>query len=269
MAIPEPTADGVRVAAAHALTVNALRWSAPWHWLAAGARDVQRAWGVALFYGLCFWGMAQLLLWVFQSVPHYTMSMVSGCLLIGPFLAMGLYDTSRRLAHGHAPDLGQSITCWDRHLSSMGMLVFVLVVLELLWGRASLVVFAVFFHTGMPSTTGVLQAILHPDNWQFLLAYALVGGIFAGVVFGGTVVALPLILDRGTDALTAVITSFRVVAHQPAVLLLWAALIVALLAAAMVSPWQLPLVLVGPWLGCATWHAYCASVVHGGIDCNN
>ena len=33
------------------------------------------------------------------------------------------------------------------------MLVLVLIVLELLWGRASLVVFAVFFNTGMPSTT--------------------------------------------------------------------------------------------------------------------
>jgi hypothetical protein len=57
------------------------------------------------------------------------------------------------------PDLGSSITCWDSHIRSMGMLVLVLIVLELLWGRASLVVFAVFFNTGMPSTTGVLNAV--------------------------------------------------------------------------------------------------------------
>jgi hypothetical protein len=53
----------------------------------------------------------------------------------------------------------------------MGMLVLVLIVLELLWGRASLVVFAVFFNTGMPSTTGVLNAVFNPENWEFVAVY--------------------------------------------------------------------------------------------------
>lgn len=253
-ALAAPLADGAPI------RLRPIAAWAPFGWLRAGWRDVQRAWGVALFYGLSFWAMAQVLAWVFKASPEYTMSIASGCLLVGPFLAMGLYDTSRRLERGQSPDLGQSITCWDKQLGSMGMLVFVLIVLELLWGRASLVVFAVFFNTGMPSTTGVLQAVFSLQNWEFLLAYTVVGGIFAAVVFGSTVVALPLMLDRGTDALTAAITSFKVVTSQPGVLLLWAVLITALVAAALVVPWQLPLVVVGPWLGCATWHAYRASV---------
>ena len=112
----------------------------------------------------CFWGMAFLLGWLFPARPEYVMSMASGCLLLGPFLAMGLYDTSRRREAGLGPELGQSITCWDKHLGSMGMLVLVLIVLELLWGRASLVVFAVFFNTGMPSTTGVVQGDFQLQN---------------------------------------------------------------------------------------------------------
>lgn len=253
-ALTPPSADGAPI---HLRPVAVV---APLQWLRAGWKDMQRAWSVALFYGLCFWGMALVLAWVFKASPEYTMSMASGCLLVGPFLAMGLYDTSRRLELNMSPDLGQSLTCWDKQLGSMGMLVFVLIVLELLWGRASLVVFAVFFNTGMPSTTGVLQAVFNPENWQFLLAYTVVGGIFAGVVFGSTVVALPLMLDRGTDALTAAITSFRVVFSQPGVLLLWAVLIASLVAAALATPWQWPLIVIGPWLGCATWHAYRACV---------
>ena len=68
-------------------------------------------------------------------------------------------------------------------MRSMGMLILVLMVLELLWGRASLVVFAVFFNTGMPSTTGVVQAIFNPENWEFVIAYTVVGGAFAAIVF--------------------------------------------------------------------------------------
>ncbi|MDH1902248.1 DUF2189 domain-containing protein, partial [Comamonas aquatica] len=156
--------------------------------------------------------------------------------------------------------LGQSITCWDKQLASMGMLVLVLIVLELLWGRASLVVFAVFFNTGMPSTTGVVQALFSVDNWEFIAVYSAVGGVFAALVFGSTVVSLPMMLDRGTDAMTAAITSLRVVTTQTGVLVLWGLLIVLLVAAALLVPWQWPLVAVGPWLGCASWHAYRACV---------
>lgn len=253
-------ADAAARPVAQPVQLQPLRWGDPWRWLAQGARDVRRAWGVALFYGLCFWGMALCLAWVFRASPEYVMSMASGCLLLGPFLAMGLYDTSRRLEQGLAPDLGQSITCWDKQLASMGMLVLVLIVLELLWGRASLVVFAVFFNTGMPSTTGVVQALFSVDNWEFIAVYSAVGGVFAALVFGSTVVSLPMMLDRGTDAMTAAITSLRVVTTQTGVLVLWGLLIVLLVAAALLVPWQWPLVVVGPWLGCASWHAYRACV---------
>lgn len=241
------------------VTHNPLRWPDPLRWLVLGARDMMAAPGVALFYGTWFWGMALLLGWVFQARPEYTMSFASGCLLVGPFLAMGLYDTSRRREQGLAPDLGESLTCWDRHLGSMGMLVLVLVVLELLWGRASLVVFAVFFNTGMPSTTGVVQAVFNPGNLQFVAVYLLVGSVFAALVFSSMVVSIPMILDRDTDALTAGIASMRVVVENPGVMLLWGLLITALVALSLFA-WGAGLLVVGPVLGHASWHAYRAAV---------
>lgn len=260
---PPIAAQGADVPAA-AISIRSVGLAAPFRWLQRGARDVRRAWGIALFYGTCFWLMALLLAWVFRSHPQYTMSLASGCVLIGPFLAMGLYDTSRRLEAGLAPDLGQSMTCWDKQLPSMGMLVLVLIVLELLWGRASLVVFAVFFHTGMPSTAGVLQAVFSPENWAFVTVYAAVGGVFACIAYASTVVSLPMMLDRGTDALTACITSFRVVTSQPAAMSLWGLMIAVLVVAALLVPWLLGLLVVGPWLGCASWHAYRDCVEGGG-----
>ena len=243
------------------IVVRPLRWGDPLRWLRAGARDLVAAPGIAAFYGLSFWGMALVLGWVFRTKPEYVMSLVSGCLLIGPFMAMGLYDTSRRREAGLAPSLGDSLTCWDSHMGSMGMLVLVLIVLELLWGRASLVVFAVFFNTGMPSTTGVLQAVFNPQNWEFVAVYTVVGGVFAALVFSTTVVSIPMILDRDTDALTAGITSMRVVFDNTGVMLLWGMLLTLLVVASLLLAWSVLLVVVGPLLGHASWHAYRAAIV--------
>jgi uncharacterized membrane protein len=239
----------------------------PFRWLAAGWRDLVAHLGIGLFYGLCFWVMAITLAAVFRAKPEYTLSMASGCLLVGPFLAMGLYEVSRRREQGVRPELSSSLSCWDSHIRSMGMLVLVLIVLELLWGRASLVVFAVFFNTGMPSTTGVINAVFNPDNWEFVVVYLAVGGAFAALVFSTAVVSIPMILDRDTDAITAAITSIRVVLANPGVMLLWGALITTLITVALL-PWGLGLILLGPLLGHASWHAYRGAVRWQGLPLN-
>ncbi len=241
-------------------TILPLTVKDPFLWLVRGAGDLIAHPGIGLFYGAAFTAMALLLEAVFRSSPEYTMTIASGCLLVGPFLAMGLYEVSRRREAGMQPTLGVSIVCWDRHLSSMAMLVLVLIVLELLWGRASLVVFAVFFNTGMPSTTGVVQAIFNPQNFDFVFAYAVVGGGFAALVFALTVVSIPMILDRDTDAISAAITSLEVCLKSTGVMVLWGAMLTALVGGAMLSPWHAGLLIVGPWLGHATWHAYRSAV---------
>jgi uncharacterized membrane protein len=252
--------DPLQPAAAPPGPVRALRplgCADPLRWLARGWRDLAAAPGIALFYGLCFWLMALLLAAVFRNAPQYTVSFVSGCFLVGPFLAMGLYDVSRRREEGLPPSLGDSLTCWDGHLGSMGMLVLVLLLLELLWGRASLVVFAVFFDTaGLPTTATVLQAVFDPRNWEFIAVYTVVFGVFATLVFATCVVSIPMILDRDTDAITAGLASIQVVALRTAPLLVWSALIVVLVLAALLAPWSVGLLVVGPWLGHASWHAY-------------
>lgn len=237
-----------------------LALSAPWRWLLRGFEDLRASPGIALFYGTAFWFMAQVLAMVFRRSPEYTLSMVSGCLLVGPFLAMGLYEVSRRREQGLQPELAASLTCWDGHIKSMSMLVLVLMVLELLWGRASLVVFAVFFNTGMPSTTGVIEAIFNPENIDFVAVYLFVGGIFATLVYAISAVSIPMILDRDTDAISAGITSVRVFFGELAVMLLWGLVLSVLVVLSFMSPWMLGLVVVGPWLGHASWHAYRGTV---------
>jgi uncharacterized membrane protein len=242
------------------IEIQPLQFSDPLRWLAMGLRDMLSQPLISLFYGLCFWAMAWGVLRVFNTNPEYTLSAVSGCLLVGPFLALGLYDVSMHMARGEPPGMRSSLMSWQPHTRSMGMLVMVMIVLELLWGRASLVVFAVFFNTGgMPTTATVLEAVFNPQNWDFIAAYLCVGGFFAGLVFACMMVSIPMILDRDTDAITACITSLRVFVDHTAVSLWWGVLIVSAVVLAML-PAASGLLVVGPWIGFASWHAYRAAV---------
>ena len=241
-------------------TIPPLRAVHVLQWLAAGWRDMRAYPGISAFYGVSFCAMALALGAVFQSKPEYTMSIASGCLLLGPFLAMGLYEVSQRRERGEIPKLSSSLVCWKSHVRSMAMLVLVLIVMELLWGRASLVVFAVFFNTGMPSTASVMQAVFNPENWEFVAAYTVVGGAFALLVFAISVVSIPMILDRDTDAISAAITSIEVFFQNTPVMLLWGASISGLIALSLALPWCLGLLLTGPLLGHASWHAYRGAV---------
>lgn len=241
------------------IALRPLVFADPLRWIARGARDFARAPFIGLFYGGCFMVMGWALMKVFEQAPAYTLALSAGFLLMGPFLCLGLYQTSLRLERGERPDFGDSLLAWQTRTGTLAIFGFVLLVLEMLWGRAALVVFAVSFD-GMPDFKGSVQALLDPDNLQFIVAYVGVGGLFAGLIFAVSVVAMPMILHRQTDAITAGLTSLRLVLTQPLVMLFWGALITLLVVLALL-PWFAGLLVVGPVLGHASWHAYRAAVV--------
>ena len=106
-----------------AIEIVPLRWHQPFVWLVQGWKDFTRQPVLAAFYGLMFWGMALIVRSVFLNNPEFTLSAISGCLLVGPFLAMGLYDASKRMERGLMPSVEESMTCWRPHIRSLGMLV--------------------------------------------------------------------------------------------------------------------------------------------------
>lgn len=231
--------------------------AAPLRWLALGWRDFARCPKIGLFYGLCFFLMGQALWWVFQTAPEYMLALSAGFLLLGPFLCLGLYDASRTLelgGHANGPSLRSTLTAWKASKGPMAIFAGMLLIIELLWGRASLVVFAVTFNT-MPSDQKLLGDLLQLENIGFLLSYSAVGAVFAGLIFVTSVISVPMILDRQVDAVSAGLTSMRACAQNPGVMLLWGALITLLVLLAML-PWFLGLLVIAPVLGHASWHAY-------------
>jgi uncharacterized membrane protein len=200
------------------------------------------------------WALAK----VYERAPAYVMALAAGFLLMGPFLCLGLYHVSRALERGDKPDFGASLLAFESRMGPLAIFGFVLLVLEMLWGRATLVVFAVSFD-GMPDLKGSLLALLDPDNLGFIVAWLAVGAVFAGLIFAVSVISIPMLLDRPVDAITAGLTSLRLVLTQTGVMLWWGALITVLVVAAML-PWFAGLLVVGPVIGHASWHAYRAAV---------
>ena len=258
MGAETPSGQDPKDLAAGLPALRPLRAGDPLRWLAAGWRDFRTCPAIGLFYGACFMAMGWLLMVAFEHAPAYVLALSAGFLLVGPFLCLGLYRASQRLEQGQKPDLGDSLLAWDQRTGTLAIFGFVLLVLEMLWGRASLVVFAVSFD-GMPDFRGSLLALLDPENLGFIVAYVGVGGVFAGLIFAVSVISIPMILDRPTDAISAALTSTRLVFTQPGVMLTWGALITLLIGLGML-PWFAGLLVAGPVIGHGSWHAYRAAV---------
>ena len=228
---------------------------APFRWLQSGVRDLLRAPGPSLFYGTVFSFAGWLIYLVVRFAFALAYGLTWGFLLVGPYLATGLYDISRRIETGEAVSLRPTLTAWRANIGGFGIFAIVLTVLLLLWSRASLILFALFFSSGLPSVGDLLGQVLSLQHWDFVLAYFAVGALFALIGFSISVVSIPLILDRRTETIVAAITSVRTLYENPAALLLWAILIFALIIAGFATRF-LGLVVVVPILGHARWHAY-------------
>jgi len=223
-------------------------------WLRLGWRDLSAAPLVSLFYGLCFAGMGLFLRVVLANTPQYLSALTCGLLLIGPVLSLGLYDISRRLEHQEPPLLSSLFAVRGRW-NNIGVLAVVQAVILLLWVRASLMVFALFYNKGMPTLQGFLSQLFSFDNIQFLAIYCCVGLLFAGIVFAISWVAIPLMLDRDTDAITAMLISTSALFTNLPVAIVWGAIIVSFVVFGFFT-WNLGFIVAMPLVGHATWHAY-------------
>jgi uncharacterized membrane protein len=228
----------------------------PVRWLGEGWGDLRQVPMASLAYGVCFALAGWLMAWVFADAYALFAFLVMGFLILGPALAMGTYDLSRRLELGERPRFGDTVAAWRPNLANIAILAAVLGVLFLLWARASMVAFALFFDTGgLPTFADILRAIFTFEQPRFAVVYLCVAGLFATLAFVVSVIALPMMLDRKVDAVNAALASMAACARSPAAMLAWAGCIVSLIVGSLFAGY-LGLVVVMPWLGHASWHAY-------------
>lgn len=227
--------------------------------LAAGWRDFRRNPLASLAYGLALFLASVAViraLWHF-GLMYLVLPALAGFMILGPFLAIGLYQKSRALAQGegaHLSDMRHSRAAAGAQLGYAGLL---LCLLLLFWLRSADLLYALFF--GLQPYPGAGEALVNTfttlRGWLLLLTGSLIGALFAGFAFAISLYAVPMLMSERRDALTAFGLSFAMVTRNPGPSLAWGA-IVTLGIALSVATGLLGLIVVFPVLGHGTWHLF-------------
>ena len=228
-------------------------------WLRAGWRDLTVQPGPSLAYGLFVFVVSFAVVWSMFALgwDDVLFPALAGFLIVGPILAVGLYEKSRRLASREPVALSQMILVKAK---SGGQILFIgalLCLLMLLWMRAAVIVYALFFglrpFPGLDHVAGMLFTT--PIGWAMLIVGTLIGGLFAAFAFAISAFSVPMLLGERLDALTAMGRSMALVWNNLPVMLTWAAIVLGLIGIGLATG-LLGLIIVFPLLGHGTWHAY-------------
>ncbi len=228
-------------------------------WLADGWRDLLTQPAPSLIYGLAVFVVSAIIVaglvafeWDYILFPAF-----AGFMVVGPVLAIGLYEKSRRLAAGMPVSLAGMIVV---RAASMGQILFtgvLLCLLMLLWMRAAVILYALFFgllpFPGLQHVASILFTT--PTGVALLVVGTVVGALFAAFSFAVSAFSIPMLLEEDLDALTAMGTSMALVWNNLPVMLTWGAIVLVLFLASLATG-LLGLIVVFPLLGHGTWHAY-------------
>lgn len=238
-----------------AFLVRAVPTSRPFIWLSRGWEDLCAHPMASLAYGALVSCLGALVL-AYSRNPFYIAAVMSGFLLVGPVMTAGLCELSRRRDSGENRDFGTSLKALRHNRRALIGFSNRLLLLGIIWFILSMMMMNITLGSAGPGLTETVWGdVMRQVSASQALAYLAVGGILAGMVFAISVVAVPMIVDLSADANTAMRTSIRVTLRDLPAMIVWSALIAALVAFGFMT-FLIGMVVVFPLLGHATWHAY-------------
>lgn len=228
-------------------------------WLSAGWRDLWRFPLPSLAYGLMVFFVSHLIIWGLFTLrlDFILFPALAGFMVVGPLVAIGLYQKSRDIEEGRLPTLSRMVFVRAESGAQVWFAGAILCLLMLVWMRAAVIIYALFFGLrAFPGLDDIVALLLTtPVGWAMLAFGTAVGGLFAAFSFAISTFAIPMLLAERTDAFTAMGTSISLVFRNLPVMLAWGAIVLALFALCLLTG-LVGLIVIFPLLGHATWHSY-------------
>lgn len=229
------------------------------HWLRAGWRDLWTNPLPSLLYGLLLFGLSVLMIWLLYrfNLEHTVFPALAGFMVLGPLIANGLYVKSRNLELGQPTSFMQMILVQPRSAGSSLFMGVILLMLFMLWIRAAIIIWAIFFGIApFPGMNEIVPMLFTTaQGWALLVVGGAIGALFAAFAFAISVFAVPMLLEERTDALSALGISMAMVWNNRKVMIAWGFVAMCLFTLSVVTA-LVGLILIFPLLGHATWHAY-------------
>lgn len=241
---------------ARVIPCKELDYGDPAKWLKLGMKDMLKAPHITFFFGLTFalvpWFIYYL---VVQTGWHLVILPALVCfMLIGPFIAAGLYDVSWELEKGHVPSVLHSLKAVTRNAVNEWAFGILLMVLMIFWLRVAALIHALY----PPYLDDNLHSLL-----PFLIVGTIVGFAFTVLVFFISAFTQPILMERKVDLATAVLTSVNAVWVNKKVMSIWAGFIALCVIFGFIVGVTIDVILgfgsfmiTMPLIGYATWHAY-------------
>ena len=178
------------------------RWSrnltpaSAFQWLALGWQDFRTSPGASIAYGVLIFLLSAIIVGsLFRfGLDYILFPALAGFMVVGPILAVGPYVKSRLIAAGEPVSLTKMIFV---HPASGPQIMFtgvLLCLLMLVWMRAAVIIYALFF--GLVPFPGLdhVAAMLFdtPTGWAMLLVGTVIGALFASFSFAISAFSIPM-----------------------------------------------------------------------------
>ncbi len=221
-------------------------------WIALAINDFKNAKLISFTYGLIFTLIPIGIFFLVEASGWYLVifpAMIS-FMLLGPYLAAGLYDVSWQFEKKHKPSLRHSLKAMSRNAVNEWAFGVLLMVLMIFWLRVASIIHALYPSYLEPTFVNI---------WPFLVLGTVVGAGFSALVFFISAFTQPILLERKVDLATAVLTSMNAVWKNKTACFIWGAVILFSVFLGFIT-FFVAFIVIMPLLGYATWHGYIETI---------
>ena len=154
----------------------------------------------SLAYGVAVFAVSLAIVWTLFALgmDYILFPALAGFMVVGPLIAIGLYEKSRAIAANQPVSLMRMIFVKAKSGAQVWFTGAILCLLMLLWMRAAVLLYALFF--GVTAFPGLDHVVVMLLGTLLRLGDALVGtavgGLFAAFAFAISIFAVPMLLDQ-------------------------------------------------------------------------